>query len=140
MFARIDHWIGRTLFVPLIIRLCQRTGQSQYAVSRLFWFMAALDGLYHADTMVAAVLFGAVSVVMMVTAALLADRPTRSAMPFRLLAVVFLSLDLIEGAVRGQWVGVEFWMLVLVAEYASSITTIPPAETKKRAARVAKTG
>lgn len=140
MLAHIDAWIGRTLFVPLIIRLCQRTGQTQHAVSRLFWFLSALDGLYHADTMVAAVLFGAVSVVMMVTAALRADQPTRSLMPFRLLAVAFLALDLIDGIVRSHWAGVEFWLLVLIAEYAASIRTIPPAETKKRAARVTGAG
>lgn len=140
MFARIDVWIGRTLFVPLIVRLCQRTGQTQHAVSRLFWFLSALDGFYHADTTVARLLFGVVSVVMMVTAALRADQPTRSMMPFRLLAVAFLALDLIDGVVRAHWAGVEFWLLVLIAEYAASIRTIPPAETKKRAVRVTGTG
>src|SRR3546814_5005009 len=49
-FAKIDQWIGKTLFVPPIIKLCQLTRQSQFAVSRLFWFIAALDGFYRADT------------------------------------------------------------------------------------------
>ena len=49
MFTEIDHWIGRTLFVPLIIRLCQLTRQTQFALSRLFWFIAALDGFYRAE-------------------------------------------------------------------------------------------
>src|SRR3546814_916970 len=49
-FAKIDHWIGRMLFVPPIIKLCQLTRQSQFAVARLFWFIASLVGFYRADT------------------------------------------------------------------------------------------
>ena len=134
ILARIDHWIGATLFVPPIVKLCQRTGQSQYAVSRLFWFVAALDGLYRADTLVSALMFGAMSVFMMVTASLRADWPTRSSMLFRLLAVAFLAMDVVQGAAKGEWAGVEFWVIVLAAEYAASIRTIPPADTKARKA------
>ena len=36
------------MFVPPIVKLCQLTRQTQFAVSRLFWFIAALDGFYHA--------------------------------------------------------------------------------------------
>ena len=46
----VDVWIGRTLFLPPIIKFCQLTRQSQFAVSRLFWFLAALDGFYQADS------------------------------------------------------------------------------------------
>ena len=48
-FSKIDHWIGKTLFVPPIVKLCQLTRQSQFAVSRLFWFVAAQEGLYRAE-------------------------------------------------------------------------------------------
>lgn len=129
---RFDVWLGKTFFVPLIIRLCQLTGQTQFAVSRLFWFIAALDGFYRADTLFASVLFGAVSLLMMVTASLRADMPTRSFIWFRLLAVAFFGLDLLGGVATGEWAGIEFWVLVLIAEYASTIRTIPPRETRKR--------
>jgi hypothetical protein len=139
--ARIDHWLGTTLFVPPIVKLCQLTGQSQYAVSRLLWFVAALDGLYRADTLVSALVFGAMSVFMMVTASLRADWPTRSSMVFRLLALVFLAMDVAQGAAKGQWAGVEFWIVVLAAEYAASIRTIPPRVARKaKAARSRTTG
>jgi len=49
--ANIDLWVGKTLFVPPIIKLCQLTGQTQFAVSRLFWFIAALDQLRVAETL-----------------------------------------------------------------------------------------
>ncbi len=88
--ARMDLWIGKTLFVPPIVRFCQLTRQSQFAVSRLFWFVAALDGFYRADSLLSAILFGVLSIVMMVTTSLRADMPTRSSMWFRLVTITLL--------------------------------------------------
>jgi hypothetical protein len=134
-FSTIDHWIGKTLFVPPIIKLCQLTRQSQFAVSRLFWFIAALDGFYRAETLFGSILWGLLSVLMMVSAAWRADRPTPSFMAFRLLAVFALAVDLIKGAGTGEWAGFEFWIFVLVAEYAAIIRNIPPRQTAKLATR-----
>ncbi len=131
LVQKIDLWVGGTLFVPLIVRLCQLTRQSQFAVSRLFWFIAALDGFYRADTLVSSVLFGLLSLVMMVTASTRADMPTQSFMWFRMLAIVLLVVDIVLGAVTGAWAGTEFWILVLVAEYAATIRFVPPREPKK---------
>ena len=131
----IDLWIGRTLFLPPIVRFCQLTRQSQFAVSRLFWFVAALDGLYRADTVFGALLFGGLSVFMMVTASLRADMPTRSSMFFRMIAIVLLAIDLAAGAFTGEWGGTEFWLFVLIAEYAATIRTIPPLKVETTAAR-----
>ena len=124
-FTEIDHWIG-TLFVPPIIKLCQLTRQSQFAVSRLFWFIAALDGLYRADTLFLSVIWGGLSIIMMITASRQADAPTASIMGFRLLSLVFFVLALLKGALAGKWAGSEFWALVLIAEYAATIRTLPP--------------
>ena len=133
-FAKVDHWIGRTLFVPPIVKLCQLTRQSQFAVSRLFWFISALDGFYRTDTLFGSILWGGISAVMMVSAAWRADSPTPSFMLFRLLAAFALVLDLIKGAGPGEWAGFEFWIFVLVAEYAAIIRNIPPRE-KRQAGR-----
>ena len=135
LFSKIDHWIGKTLFVPPIIKLCQLTHQTQFAVSRLFWFIAALDGFYHAKTLFSSILWGGMSVLMMITASQRADHPTISFMFFRLLSIGFLMLDLVKGAATGDWVGTEFWLLVLVAEYAATIKNVPPRETDKVAAK-----
>jgi len=135
-FAKVDHWIGKTLFVPPIIKLCQLTRQSQFAVSRTFWFIAALDGFYRAETLFGSLLWGGMSIVMMVSATRRADSPTVSFMFFRLLAVFLLALDLVKGAATGEWAGFEFWIFVLVAEYAAIIRTIPPKETTKSATKV----
>jgi hypothetical protein len=131
LFAKIDAWVGKTLFIPPIIKLCQVTRQSQFAVSRLFWFVAALDGFYHAETLFSSVLWGGMSLVMMVSASRRADNPTNSFMFFRLLGMVFLAMDLLRAVVVGEWAGAEFWIFVLVAEYAATIRTIPPSEVPK---------
>lgn len=122
------------MFVPPIIKLCQITRQTQFAVSRLFWFIAALDGFYRAETLFSSVLWGAMSVFMMITATRRADSPTASFMFFRMLGVLFLVLDLVAAAATGIWAGVEFWVLVLIAEYAATIRTVPPAESSKKKA------
>lgn len=130
--TEIDHWAGKTLFLPPIIKLCQLTRQSQFAVSRLFWFIAALDAFYRADTLISSLIWGGVSIFMMITAARRADDPADSLMFFRLLALIFLVLDLVRGAMTGAWAGVEFWPLVLIAEYAATIRTLPPRDPSRR--------
>jgi hypothetical membrane protein len=134
-FAKIDRWIGCTLFVPPIIKLCQLTRQTQFAISRLFWFVAALVGFYRAETMFSSIMWGLMSVIMMVTASRRADSPTQSFVFFRLLAVVFFVFDLLAAAAGKGWAGTEFWVFVLIAEYAATIRTIPPPATSKIAAR-----
>lgn len=132
LLARIDAWVGKTLFIPPIIKLCQATSQTQFAVSRLFWFIAALDGFYQAETLFSSVLWGGMSVVMMIMATRRADDPTGSYMFFRLLGLAFLVVDVAAGAITGKWAGAEFWVIVLAAEYASTIRTVPPRDLTEK--------
>lgn len=130
-FSQIDQWIGKTLFAPPIIKLCHLTRQSQFAVSRLFWFAAALNGLYRAETLIGQIIWGGMSIFMMFTAARRADSPTVSFMFFRLLALTFLILELVKSAASGEWLGAEFWVFVLFAEYAAAIRNLPPTDKAK---------
>ena len=68
------------------------------------------------------------SVVMMLSAAWRADHPAQSFMLFGLVAVAMLISDVARGAVTGAWAGVEFWVFVLIAEYAAIIRNVPPRE------------
>ncbi len=140
MLTNLDAWLAKTLFVPPIVKLCQLTRQSQFAVSRLFWFIAAMDGFYRADTLLSSIIFGVLSIIMMLTASLRADSPTRSSFWMRMFALFLLIIDLIGGAVTGKWAGAEFWLFVLIAEYAATIRTIPPLDAKRTAAGVSKAG
>jgi hypothetical protein len=131
MVTSVDFWIGRTLFLPPIIMICRLTRQTPFAVSRLFWFIAALDGLYRSETWVSVVLFGLLSLFMMLSASLRADMPTYSVRSLRMLAVGALIIFVAVGIVTGEWDGIEFWVLVLFAEYAATIGTLPPRGTSK---------
>lgn len=132
----IDVWIGKTLFVPLIVKFCQITRQSQYAVSRLFWFITALDQLRIATTLTSQIIAGLFSLFMMFTASTRADMPAFSMAWFRMVALAFLTLDIFSGIVSGVWRGVEIWLLVLFAEYAATITTVPPKADNKAARKL----
>lgn len=127
-----DVWVGKTLFVPPIIKFCQLTRQSQYAVSRLFWFLTALDQLRIATTLASQIIAGLFSLFMLLTASLRADMPAFSMRWFRMFALAFLILDVFSGVVSGDWKGVEIWVLVLFAEYAATITNVPPSEKKRK--------
>jgi hypothetical protein len=131
----IDLWVGKTLFLPPIIKICQLTRQSQYAISRLLWFIVALDQLRLADTLGQQVIAGLFSLVMMITASLRADMPAFSMMWFRLLALVLLVLDIGHGVRSGEWAGIETWLIILFAEYAVTIRTIPPADSARKVSK-----
>ena len=133
--AEIDHWIGKYLFVPPIIKLCQLTRQTQFAVSRLFWFIASLDALYRADTRFSFILWGGMSIVMLISAARRADTPSTSFIFLRLLAMALLIIDLAKAVATGAWAGSEFWLFVLIAEYAATIRTLPPRRDAESAVR-----
>jgi hypothetical protein len=130
--AALDFWLGKALFLPPIIKLCQVTRQSQYAISRLLWFVVALDQMRLAQTIGQQILAGLFAVAMMLTASLRADMPASSWRWFRLLALVLLVLDVVQGVRAGTWEGVEIWLLILFAEYAATIRTIPPADAQRR--------
>lgn len=129
--VEFDIWIGKTLFVPPIIKFCQLTRQSQYAVSRLLWFLVGLDQLRIASSLTSQIIAGLFSLFMMMTASLRADIPAFSMRWFRMVALLLLILAVFSGAVSRQWTGVEIWLLVLFAEYAATITNIPPADRKR---------
>lgn len=141
ILAKVDQWVGKTLFLPPIIKFCQVTRQTQFACSRLFWFIAALDGFYRAETMFSSILWGGTSVFMMFTAARRADAPTQSFMLFRLLGIAFLVSDVVTSCFNGIWGGTEFWLFALIGEYAATIRTIPPqVSEQERRGRVARPG
>jgi hypothetical protein len=88
-------------------------------------------GVAGAETLLWSVIWGAMSLFMMVTASMRADSPTKSLVFFRLLSVAFLGLDVLTGVATGAWAGCEFWLFVLIAEYAATIRTIPPRENTR---------
>jgi hypothetical protein len=138
-FTKIDHWIGKTLFIPAIVKICHKTGWSQFALSRFFILLAVLDGSYRALTVFAplALIYALVSISLMREAVSCVDHPMSSPLTCRLAALGCLIGTLALAAETGIWIA-DCPMLVLIALYASTIRTLPPEPLSKRDAALAK--
>lgn len=135
---RIDLWIGKTLFVPLIIRLCQATGMTQYAVARYSTLIAILCLLVNRPTDVGGwliyALLAAVAVLHVCFAALNPNMPRQASRAgYRMfLILIFLTLVVLPMVFGAPFrTSSLYWVFCLIAEYATTITTIPPLEEKK---------
>lgn len=132
IFERIDSWVGKNLFVPLVIRWCQQFGVTQHRVHRVCWFIAALLAFYFAHSMASKIFFGCFAVFMCFEAGLMSDNvPSTSWRWFRLLVIACLAVDVFELNYRPI-----YDLLVLIAEYASTIRTIPPLEVSAPKAKL----
>lgn len=144
MIRRLDQWIGRRLFHPPIIWLCQRTGMSQFAVARYGWMLAAW-------TLVMRISFEGVgdwifsALIVLVTvletwrAAVMPNAPTRRSDGLRIIILLFAAFDigsLVVISARYGFPGFHWghaWdLFALTADCAKTIRTIPPRETRTR--------
>ncbi len=140
MFARLDAWLAKYAFHPPIIWFCQITRQTQYAASRLFWFTAMLMMFYRASSLWAQVFMGLMCLSGMLSASLRANEHTESWSVMRriwlCLAVLDTSLFVLcviyDEKVGGASLNVAIDIVVLFAEYAATIKTIPPRKTRER--------
>lgn len=137
ILSRLDAWLGKTLFHPPIILACQLTRQTQYAMHRALWFFAACHAtvyIEHDEWLWVAFMWFFVAVTLL-SATLLADWPAISLRAFRLfwffllIGQVSLTLfggDLLASAIRS--------VIILFAEYAATIKTIPPRRKREQRA------
>jgi hypothetical protein len=143
MIGAIDRWIGKTLFVPLIIRACQRTGLTQYR----FHNYAYLVGSY---LLVAAALAkepdsaGLVLAFAVLLTVMYGRNPDYEGYESPFLRRLFIATNILHiiAHVTGRKMllaGTDWdWscpvgLLWLAAEYARTIKTIPPLESQKPA-------
>ena len=136
MLAKFDFWIGKTLFVPPIVRICQWLGWSQRRFARtanmLFYLVLVGSGwadwnLFARTVLIAGAICAAVNASWM---------PDRSMRPInsvdvacRRAVLIFASIDtalLIVGSELSSPRWVVAWLLLLAAEYARTVDTIPP--------------
>lgn len=144
MIAAADRWIGKTLFVPLIVRFCQRTGWSQFLVHNYLY----LIGSYL--LLVAALNKGEPGTVEFFLALVLTlkigrnpEYPGYESRFLRLFLIVTNVLHAIAHVTgKPMLVAGSNWNLSclvplfwLTAEYARTIKTIPPLESAKPASQ-----
>tara|TARA_R110000787_G_scaffold208846_8_gene318938 strand:+ start:23182 stop:23634 length:453 start_codon:yes stop_codon:yes gene_type:complete len=136
ILRRVDAWLGKTLFHPPIILLCQQTRQSQYAIHRALWFFAACHATYYAMAdgvgWAQSIFLWIFVIIMLVSASFDPDRPARSLFAIRLLFWVFFITGLIACAITSSVTdGTVRAVMILFAEYAATIKTIPPRTTRE---------
>lgn len=144
---RVDHWVGRYIFHPPIIALCQRSGMSQRAVARYGWMLATWTlvmriNFLNAGGWAVAIFVIPITVIETARAAINPEAPTVRLDLLRRILLIVTALDivaLIFLTVQRGFPGLEWkhaWdLLALTAEYAKTIRAIPPlTKTRRRLA------
>lgn len=129
---RLDLWLGKNLFQPPIILLCQLTGMTQYAVHRYLWWVVMLYMVWRIDSddhWFWKTILIAWGICHTVSAGLAPDRPLESNNFMRRFFLVFLIIEAIS-VPFGKPPSVTL-LPILFAEYALTIKTIPPRQTKE---------
>jgi len=139
MLTGIEGFIARKAFYPIIIPVCQITRQTQYALHHALWFIAACHATWFDDgtqwLWIAFLWFWVISTFLI--AAFLPDVETKSMGWIRAIWWLSLISGFVIFAAKGIVTdGTVRALMVLFAEYAATIKTIPPRKTKERAGKV----
>lgn len=132
IFGRIDKWMAKEIFFPIVIPICRVTHQTQYAVSKQLMFASALSGIYNSPSGVITAIWVMVALLYMLYAVINADQPGYISKISRAIFFMLFALDLSAGIIFNHWAGIEMWILALASEYANLIKTIPPKEKQKQ--------
>lgn len=130
---RIDKWIGKTIFHPPIISICQRLKVSQYFIHRTSWFAAALlifkSNIENEPTLFSIIFCGLACVIFMLRAALTDDAtPSTTTFYFRMFLIIVLPLVIL----REDVIAIIGQILMITAEYAATIINIPPTKNRSK--------
>ena len=141
MWTKIDTWMGKTLFVPIIIRICQRVKITQNTFASYCWMIAILCLLTDPPKGISGWIIYGILVVMaamsIARAALFPEIVSGSSSGFRFLIVSLgVGLVYIPDIIEKHFaISHVYTIFVLFAEYAKTIKTIPPLEDKKKATK-----
>ena len=135
-----DHFVGKTLFIPPIIKMCQTFGWSQYRLGNyavaIAWltllYSLKLDGWFNITLFV----LGAIITILSIIRAALSPESKSSAdsSGWRMVYFLLFGMDLFTAALAKEVdASLAFWFLLLTASYAFSIKQIPPREKKSKA-------
>lgn len=135
LLCKVDGWIGRTLFIPIIIRICQKTGVSQHFFANQCSMVVAfiLLWLFGPDHWGFLVWFGFLVFTEVLIAGLMPDIEIKPQGPRIRMFLVFLWLSVCAITVFGvPLLGHVLYFLLLLGDYAREIDTIPPLEVEEK--------
>ena len=133
--TRFDTWIGLKLFHPIIIFICQITKQTQYAFSRSLWFMYWVIYLYYNDSVIWQTIAFVCALGGLIGLGMFPDKPVKSYGWVRLAFWIIFIVNLIPTSFISLYT-IGITILLLFAEYALTIKTIPPRKKKEKLGKV----
>jgi hypothetical protein len=152
MIRRFDAWLGARIFVPIVIWICQRANTTQWRFSNYGWMLASWLMLY------AAMKRGTGETLPFIVAVyctvIAARQPDKEGLSFLWLRMVFAVGEFLHWSGHALYeaglvdAGFLLWgvdwdascpvgLIILAAEYALTIRTIPPRETRSTTSRPA---
>lgn len=136
VFSRFDAWAAKRLFHPPIIKACQKFRCTQFSVANhlvLASSMLILRRLMLDDDLILSCFMGVLVVCFIVATAVWPDRTGKGNGFMRAYDWGFL----VGASIIADWDGAGIFFLLLVSEYARTLDTIPPEETKERERKLA---
>jgi hypothetical protein len=144
MLRRLDHWVGKHLFVPPIVRVCQLAKITQYRFimyARLVAYIALIsDPPQHWYDWILYIWLTLVTLIYVFGAGLLSDEQMAAVvkkgdhfntrMLFWFLTFYLLAVQTGIHKTYSPWELAPLFLLF--AEYARTIDTIPPLEAKEK--------
>lgn len=146
---RIDEWVGWTLFIPPIIRLCQKLEWSQHRMANVMSFIGALCMIPMAVEWNNWFFYFCMGVVIICEGLIVAMKPEyegdimgRFWRLFDMVLLQFAMLIAVSSIMTGKDfavpLGLTLWLFLRVGEdYARTIYKIPPLEDEQRFTQVA---
>ena len=152
MMSRIDTFIGKKMFLPLIIKILQISGETQYSFARSCNFIAILAFLYACikDVQKDAGIINILWFIFLAFAALYSfvdavgankDNPKRPSSTARKISIFIIALDFVgvfltlasgeDPSITGVAMIVG-WLIFLAGDYALLIDKIPPSTSKRK--------
>jgi hypothetical protein len=133
VIREIDAWIGKTLFHPLIIVVCQMMNWTQYRFAQFTYLFVMMVMFFTSSSWIGYLLFGFQSMMAMMHIVYLPDKSVGESLGGRM-----FWMGLLIGCSWAYAIGASDALLPLVwlsigmltRQYALTIKTIPPREQK----------
>lgn len=148
IFSRFDAWAAKRLFHPPIIKTCQKLGCTQHSFANhvlIIAMMISFRSYFLEQRFVLSGIMAICMVIIVATTALLPNWESRGSGLWRAVSWLFLALVAAGAVVVGPSArgdddlsSMVVWFLFLVIEYARTLDTIPPEETKDREEKLVK--
>lgn len=136
MLQRLDKWIGKTLFIPLIIKICQKLRITQHCLANHLSMVAMMIlcfhfGQYHWLFLVVLTILAVCEIIIAVFDPNYVMQP--SGYRTRMIATICVIVIVVSDCLTEEWdfLLYAFYFCLVTADYAREIDTVPPAEEKE---------